>query len=166
MNKITLSIALAVNNLEEKKQTFILDLCDTLNVATTEEITISPTPEFNALGITDKGKIAYGAIRYGRFNYGEIVECIVKIAYGRNGETSDKNKADLIIKGERIEIKALDRDSHPSRNNFRTRKTWLIANTRDYRGIYELTYDKLEWNAHNHLIASPSLAKATCILAL
>lgn len=126
------------------RREFLTLTAETLGVSLDTIIEVSARPEV----ATSETK---GANRYGRVNYGEVAECIIKAWLGKTPTIASKNHEDFRINGERIEFKAVDRFSSPSSNHFRTRKTWILANSSEFSGLYSTTYDKLTFNSHKHL---------------
>ena len=135
------------------RREFLRNMCEALSVSLDTVIEVSDTPLEHVPDLVElaEGETPRGAIRYGRINYGEIVECIIKASLNKKPSISLKHAEDLRYKGERIEIKALDRFASPSSNNFRTRRTWIVVNSSKFSGIYSTTYDRLIFNSHNHL---------------
>lgn len=106
----------------------------------------------------------------GHYNTGEIVECIVRIANGENGDKQSRGSADLIANGEPIEIKSVNRDGKPTQTkglNPNT-KTLIVANVASFeRGIYSLAYGEIVWNSSStpHMVISETLKKAKLVKA-
>lgn len=147
--KIALRDAIAEQSAEymgaiPTRREFLTLTAQALNVSLDTIIEVSDRP-------TEQASDIKGANRFGRVNYGEIVECLIKAYLGKEPSISAKKSEDIRYKGERIEIKALDRFASPSANHFKTRKTWIVVNSSKYSGIYETTYDKLVFNSHHHL---------------
>lgn len=103
------------------------------------------------------------------YNFGEVAECIIRLAYGQDGDKQNRGKADLTYKGHEYEIKAVNRDGKPSPTiglNPKT-PTLIFANLASFqRGLYVLPYGQIEWNTSNHMKAKPTLEKAKLLKAI
>ena len=104
----------------------------------------------------------------GHYNFGEIAECIIRIAYGEIGDKQNRGEADLTYKGVHYEIKAVNRDGKPSPTkglNPQT-PTIIFANLATFqRGLYQMPYGEIVWNTSNHMVAKATLEKAKLIKA-
>lgn len=104
----------------------------------------------------------------GHYNFGEIAECIIRLAYGQRGMKQGPRLADLTLDGKQFEIKALNRDGKPSptKSATPTTPTLIVANVASFeRGVYAIPYGEIVWNTSKHMVASQTLAKAKLVRA-
>ena len=149
MNTTTLKTAINSVKTDNNNRQALKALANSLNVSFDENITIS-------------GK------REGRYNWGEIAECIIRLAYGEKGAKQGPRQADLTYKGVDYEIKAINRDGKPSKTKSATAQTptLIFANLSSFpRGIYKIPYGAIVWNTSNHMVAVPTLEKAKLLKA-
>lgn len=152
MVTILLDTAIRGTKTDNDNRKALKALAKVLGVALSNQITISPRNS------------------KGHYNTGEIVECIVRIAYGANGDKQSRGSADLIANDEIIEIKSVNRDGKPTQTkglNPNT-KTLIVANVASFeRGIYSLAYGEIVWNSSStpHMVISETLKKAKLVKA-
>lgn len=150
MNKTTLTTAINSIKCDNGNRRALRALAVAFNVDLGEAVTISPKNS------------------QGRYNFGEIAECILRLAYGQKGTKQGPRAADLTLDGKDFEIKALNRDGKPSptKSATPTTPTLIVANMASYeRGVYLLPYGEIVWNTSRHMVASQTLARAKLVRA-
>lgn len=150
MQEVFLATAINSVKADNDNRKALRALASAYNVSLDEIIKISPR---NSLG---------------HYNFGEIAECILRIAHGEIGDKQSRGEADLKINGKTYEIKAINRDGKPSPTvglNPNT-PTLIVANLASVtRGVYQLPYGEIVWNTSKHMVAKATLAKAKLVRA-
>lgn len=145
-------LATAINSIkaDNDNRKALRALASALNVSLDEIILISPRNS------------------QGHYNFGEIAECVIRLGFGNNGDKQSRGQADLIHKGQKYEIKAINRDGKPSPTkglNPQT-PTIIMANLASFqRGLYQIPYGEIVWNTSSHMVAKATLEKAKLVKA-
>ena len=95
------------------------------------------------------------------YNYGETCEILLKIALGLNGVKENGKCADLVYNGKAYDIKAIDSYASATRgHNTDTDTTLIIANYKNYKGVYEIANNEIVWTKSGKMQRAETLAKA------
>lgn len=105
------------------------------------------------------------------YNFGEIAECIMRLANGQSGEKQARGASDLVIDGVRYELKATNPDGKPAQTKGLDPKTptLIFANLPSFPlGIYKIPYGEIVWNNSKtpHMVNTPTIAKAKLVQAI
>ena len=95
------------------------------------------------------------------FNYGELCEIALDIVLGYEGKKEQACKADLVYKGQGVDVKAVDGYASASRgHNTDTTETLIIANYKEFVGVYQIENRQIVWTKSGKMNRAETLARA------
>ena len=95
------------------------------------------------------------------YNYGELCEIALKLVLGQQGTKEQKSQADIIINGVGYDIKAIDKYASARKgHNTDTTTTLIIANYKNYKGVYQINNKDIEYTPSGKIQRAETLAKA------
>lgn len=151
MQLVRIETAIKAIKADNNNRVFLRNFAKALGVSLDEKITISPRNS------------------QGHYNFGEIAECLLRLANNQGGTKQTRGAVDLYLNGKPYEVKAINRDGKPSPTKGLNPKTptLIVANLASIQsGVYLLPYGEIVWNTSNHMVAKPTLEKAKLIQAI
>ena len=94
-------------------------------------------------------------------NYGDIGEAFTKLVFGQVAKKIQGAQADIVLNGEPMDIKTIDREASASKgHNNDTQRTIILANIANYQGFYVVDNNKIVWTKSNKMQRAQTLALA------